>query len=52
MLAIRQAAAENEHMKYFSTLTRMLMNEEFVQKTKAAQTPMALYNLISSTLSV
>ncbi|QWA09182.1 PTS sugar transporter subunit IIA [Sodalis ligni] len=51
MLAIRQAAAENEHMKYFSTLARMLMNEEFVQKTKAAQTPMALYNLIFSTLS-
>ncbi|XBS67923.1 PTS sugar transporter subunit IIA [Acerihabitans sp. KWT182] len=51
MLAIRQAAAENEHMKYFSTLARMLMNEEFVQKTKAAKTPTALYNLIFGTLS-
>ncbi|MDO6407048.1 PTS sugar transporter subunit IIA [Pantoea phytobeneficialis] len=51
MLTISQAAAENEHMKYFSTLARMLMNDEFVAKAKSAATPDVLYHLIISTLA-
>lgn len=51
MLTISQTAAENEHMKYFSTLARMLMNDEFVAKAKGATTPDALYHLIISTLA-
>lgn len=51
MLTISQAAAENEHMKYFSTLARMLMNDEFVAQAKGAATPEALYHLIISTLA-
>jgi multiphosphoryl transfer protein len=51
MLTISQAAAENEHMKYFSTLARMLMNEEFVAKAQSVATPEALCDLIISALS-
>ena len=51
MLSISEHAAEHEHMRYFSTLARMLMNDEFVNKAKAATSPIALYDLISSTLA-
>ncbi|WP_416413909.1 phosphoenolpyruvate--protein phosphotransferase [Pantoea sp. App145] len=51
MLTISQAAAENEHMKYFSTLARMLMNDEFVVKAQRVATPEALCDLIISALS-
>ena len=37
-------------MKYFSTLARMLMNDEFVSQIKRAKDPQALYLLISKTL--
>jgi len=50
MLTISKSAQDNEHMKYFSTLARMLMNDEFVSKIKAAKSPEALYTLISRTL--
>lgn len=51
MLSISEHAAEHEHMRYFSTLARMLMNDEFVSKAKAATSPIALYDLIFSTLA-
>ncbi|VDR26817.1 Uncharacterised protein [Raoultella terrigena] len=38
-------------MKYFSTLARMLMNDEFVRQIKETQNPKALYDLISRTLA-
>lgn len=50
MLSISAVAAENEHMRYFSSLARLLMNDEFVSKAKETTTPIALYNLIFSTL--
>lgn len=34
MLTISKSAKDNEHMKYFSTLARMLMNDEFVRQIK------------------
>lgn len=51
MLSISAIAAENEHMRHFSSLARLLMNDEFVSKAKAATTPNALYNLIFSALT-
>lgn len=51
MLSISEHAAEHEHMRYFSTLARMLMNDEFVSQAKAATSPIALYDLIFSTLA-
>lgn len=50
MLSISEFAAENEHMHYFSTLARLLMNDEFVGNAKATTDPLALYNLIFSAL--
>lgn len=51
MLSISAIAAENEHMRYFSSLARLLMNDEFVSKAKAATTPIALYHLVFSALT-
>lgn len=51
MLTISKSAQDNEHMKYFSTLARMLMNDEFVSQIRAAKSPKALYALISRTLA-
>ena len=51
MLTISKSAKDNEHMKYFSTLARMLMNDEFVRQIKETQNPKALYDLISRTLA-
>lgn len=51
MLTISASAAANEHMKYFSTLARMLMNDDFVTHAKSADTPEALYNLLCKTLA-
>lgn len=51
MLTISNSAQDNEHMKYFSTLARMLMNDEFVSLVKEMKNPKALYNLISRTLA-
>ncbi|WP_449567549.1 PTS sugar transporter subunit IIA [Lelliottia nimipressuralis] len=50
MLTISAIAVENEHMRYFSSLARLLMNDEFVNKAKATTTPIELYNLIFSAL--
>jgi fructose-specific PTS system IIA-like component len=52
MLSISESGAENDHMRYFSTLARILMNDEFVSKAKATTTPDELYNLIFSALSL
>lgn len=52
MLAISKTAGDNEHMKYFSTLARKLMNEEFRHEIKNATTSEELYNLIVRTLEV
>ena len=51
MLTISNSEQDNEHMKYFSTLARMLMNDEFVSLVKEMKNPKALYNLISRTLA-
>nr|WP_314425471.1 PTS sugar transporter subunit IIA [uncultured Erwinia sp.] len=51
MLTISQTAQDNAHMKHFSTLARMLMNDEFVSRIKQANGPEALYTLISRTLA-
>lgn len=51
MLTIGKSAQDNAHMKYFSTLARMLMNDEFVSRIKKAKSPKALYTLISRTLA-
>lgn len=52
MLCISESGAENDHMHYFSTLARMLMNDEFVSKAKATTTPDELYNLIFNVLNL
>ena len=52
MLTISKSARDNEHMKYFSTLARKLMNEEFRNEIKRSVTPHELYNLIVRTLEV
>lgn len=51
MLTISKDAENNAHMKHFSTLARMLMNDEFVSRIKQAKGPKALYTLISRTLA-
>lgn len=50
MLAISAIAVENEHMRYLSTLARLLMNDEFLNKAKATTTPITLYDLIFNAL--
>lgn len=52
MLSISESGAENDHMRYFSILARMLMNDEFVSKAKATTTPDELYNLIFNVLNL
>nr|WP_113867621.1 phosphoenolpyruvate--protein phosphotransferase [Brenneria salicis]NMN92066.1 fructose-specific PTS system IIA-like component [Brenneria salicis ATCC 15712 = DSM 30166]RBP61185.1 phosphocarrier protein HPr /phosphoenolpyruvate--protein phosphotransferase /PTS system unknown substrate IIA component (Fru family) [Brenneria salicis ATCC 15712 = DSM 30166]RLM30205.1 phosphoenolpyruvate--protein phosphotransferase [Brenneria salicis ATCC 15712 = DSM 30166] len=52
MLTISKSAGNNEHMKYFSTLARKLMNEEFRNEIKNSVTSEALYNRIVRTLEV
>ena len=51
MLTIGEASSDNEHMKYFSTLARMLMNDEFIKNTKNSSTSAALYNQVARTLA-
>ncbi len=51
MLTISAIAVENEHMRYFSSLARLLMNDEFINEAKATTTPVALYNLIFRALT-
>lgn len=52
MLTISKSTQNNEHMKYFSMLARMLMNDGFTKQIKAVETPSALYNLICKTLAL
>ncbi|MGY6029170.1 phosphoenolpyruvate--protein phosphotransferase [Phytobacter sp. AG2a] len=51
MLTISESAPDAEHMRYFSTLARMLMNDDFIKKTKNSTDPQALYRLLSRTLT-
>lgn len=51
LLTISESASDTEHMKYFSTLARMLMNDEFITKTKNSTNSQALYRLLSRTLA-
>ncbi|HED2415246.1 TPA: PTS sugar transporter subunit IIA, partial [Raoultella planticola] len=41
-----------EHMKYFSTLARKLMKEDFRNEIKNADSVDVLYNLMAKTLDV
>ena len=52
MLTISRSAARNEHMKYFSSLARMLMDDEFVAQIQRAATPAALYHLLCNALAL
>lgn len=52
MLTVSKSAETNEHMKYFSTLARKLMKEEFRNEIKNAEHTEALYNLMTRTLDV
>ncbi|WP_312985726.1 PTS sugar transporter subunit IIA [Atlantibacter sp.] len=52
MLTISRSAARNEHMKYFSTLARLLMDDEFVAQIQKTATPAALYQLIFNALAL
>lgn len=52
MLTISRSAARNEHMKYFSSLARMLMDDEFVEQIQRAATPAALYHLLCNALAL
>lgn len=52
MLTINKSAGDNEHMKYFSTLARKLMNEEFRNEIEGSVTSQVLYKLILRTLEV
>jgi len=52
MLTVSKSAETNEHMKYFSTLARKLMKEEFRNEIKNAANTEALYNLMVRTLAV
>lgn len=52
MLTINKSAGDNEHMKYFSTLARKLMNEEFRNEIAGSVTSQVLYKLILRTLEV
>lgn len=51
LLTISETASDTEHMKYFSTLARMLMNDEFITKTKNSTDSQALYRLLNRTLA-
>lgn len=52
MLTVSKSADPNEHMKYFSTLARKLLKEEFRNEIKQAENVTVLYNLMASTLAV
>jgi phosphoenolpyruvate-protein phosphotransferase len=52
MLTISKLVVGNEHMKYFSTLARKLMNEGFRNEIKNAITSEELYKIIVRTLEV
>jgi phosphoenolpyruvate-protein phosphotransferase len=52
MLTVSKSAESNAHMKYFSTLARKLMKEEFRNEIKNARNTEALYNLMVRTLDV
>ena len=52
MLTVSKSAAPNEHMKYFSTLARKLMKEDFRHEIKNADSVDVLYNLMTRTLDV
>lgn len=52
MLTISRSAARNAHMKYFSSLARMLMDDEFVEQIQRAATPAALYHLLCNALAL
>ena len=52
MLTVSKSADPNAHMKYFSTLARKLMREEFRNEIKNADSVDVLYNLMVRTLAV
>ncbi|WP_433636291.1 phosphoenolpyruvate--protein phosphotransferase [Kluyvera georgiana] len=52
MLTVCKSADSNMHMKYFSTLARKLMKEEFRNEIKNADSVDVLYNLMTRTLDV
>jgi fructose-specific PTS system IIA-like component len=49
MLTVSKSADPNEHMKYFSTLARKLMKEDFRNEIKQAENVNVLYNLMANT---
>jgi phosphoenolpyruvate-protein phosphotransferase len=51
LLTFSERTSDTEHMKYFSTLARMLMNDEFIKKTKKSPDSQALYSLLNRTLA-
>lgn len=52
MLTVSKSADPGAHMKYFSTLARKLMKEEFRNEIKKADSVDVLYNLMARTLDV
>lgn len=52
MLTVSKSADPHAHMKYFSTLARKLMKEEFRNEIKNADSVDVLYNLMTRTLDV
>jgi fructose-specific PTS system IIA-like component len=52
MLTVSKSADPGAHMKYFSTLARKLMKEEFRNEIKNADSVDVLYNLMTRTLDV
>ncbi len=52
LLTVSKSAEPNEHMKYFSTLARKLMKEEFRHEIKHAENATVLYNLMARTLEI
>lgn len=52
MLTVSKSAENNAHMKYFSTLARKLMKEDFRNEIKNAADTKALYNLMVRTLDL
>lgn len=52
MLTVSKSADPNEHMKYFSTLARKLMKDDFRNEIKQAENVNVLYNLMANTLAV
>ncbi|MBL7637583.1 phosphoenolpyruvate--protein phosphotransferase [Atlantibacter hermannii] len=52
MLTVSKSADPNEHMKYFSTLARKLMKEDFRNDIKHAENVTVLYNLMIQTLNI